>query len=70
MILKAKVRGEIFDCLLKKAAALSHSASKWARLREIELEENQKMRETLIGRRNVEKSETRSLVEALQVRCK
>ena len=66
---QAKIHNEIFDCLSMKAAGLSDSAKKWARLREIELEENQKMREKLNERRIVEKNETRALVETLQVGC-
>ncbi|VDM24595.1 unnamed protein product [Hydatigera taeniaeformis] len=62
----ARVRAEVFEDLTARAIALSSSATAWARLRDVELEENRNMCAELKERRKVEEAETCALIEILQ----
>lgn len=57
----------MFNQLITRVEGLSNSAEAWARLRELELEENARLVSELESRRKIENTETYALVNSLQV---
>ncbi|VDD76516.1 unnamed protein product [Mesocestoides corti] len=67
---EAKAQAEMLDRLAVKAASLSNSAEAWVRLREVEVEENKRLRGELESRRKAENADTYALVQLLQAQTR